>query len=184
MISKEDLNQLRVDLSLQSKNGIDFILSASIIWLGIAFIWTLDFNAYDKSVFTFVVGSLMLPAALLFSKVLKTNWTNKENPLQPLGLLLNVAQLFYFPFLIFTLIKMPDYFAMGYAIVTGAHFFPYAWFYKVKAYAFFAGIISVGALILGLTLPGEKMYILPLCMSLCLILLGGFLYADYKRKLN
>jgi hypothetical protein len=184
MITEKDINQLRVNLSVQSKNGLDFIFAASLIWLGIAFIWTLDFNTYDKSVFTFFAGGFMLPLALTLSKVLKTKWSNKENPLQPLGMLLNLAQLFYFPFLIFTLIKMPDYFAMVYAIVTGAHFFPYAWFYKVKAYAFFAGIISLGALILGLTLQVEQMYFLPLGMSVCLLVLAGFLYVDYKRKLN
>ncbi|HNW48777.1 MAG TPA: hypothetical protein PKK88_03535, partial [Bacteroidales bacterium] len=42
------------------------------IWLAIAFIWTLNGSSYDKSILTFIVGSLMLPLALLLSKVLKT----------------------------------------------------------------------------------------------------------------
>jgi len=124
----------------------------------------------------------MLPLALLLSKVLKTVWTNKGNPLQPLGLWLNFAQLLYFPFLILTLIKMPDYFAMVYVIITGAHFFPYAWFYKTNLYAIFAGIISFGALILGLILPVEKTYLVPVFMSASLVILTILLYLDSKKK--
>ena len=183
MVTKENFDNLRVELSVKSKNGLDFTLSASIIWLLIAFIWTLKGSSYDKSILTFIVGSLMLPLALLMSKVLKTVWTNKDNPLQPLGLWLNFAQLLYFPFLIFTLMKMPDYFAMVYVIITGAHFFPYAWFYKTNLYAIFAGIISFGALALGLLLPLEKTYLVPVFMSVSLAILTVLLYLDSKKKL-
>ena len=109
MVTQENLDSLRIELSVKSKNGLDFTLAASIVWLSIAFIWTLNTSSYNKSVLTFIVGGFMLPLALLFSKILKTNWKNKDNPLQPLGLWFNFAQLFYFPFLIFILIKMPDY---------------------------------------------------------------------------
>ena len=128
----ESLDKLRDDLSLKARNGIDFTLSATLIWLLVAFIWSLSIDSYNKSVLVFMVSSLLLPTALGLSKILKTQWKIEGNPLQPLGLWLNFAQLFYFPFLIFVLIKMPDYFVMTYAIITGAHLFPYAWFYRTK----------------------------------------------------
>jgi hypothetical protein len=181
-MTNESLDKLRVSLSVRSKNGLDFTLSAGIIWLIIAWIWTLNFKSYDKSVFTFIVGALMMPLTFLFSKLFKTTWTNKENPLQPLGLWLNFSQLFYFPFLIFSLIKFPDYFAMVYVIITGGHFFPYAWFYKTNLYAVFAGIITIGAMTLGLILPVEKMYFIPLMMSISLIILTILLFVDSKKK--
>jgi CHASE2 domain-containing sensor protein len=77
---------------------------------------------------------------------------------------------------------MPDYFAMVYVIITGAHFFPYAWFYKTNLYAIFAGIISFGALILGLILPVEKTYLVPVFMSASLVVLTILLYVDSKKK--
>ena len=182
MINKKDLDGLRVDMSIQSKNGMDFILSASVIWVFIGFVWTLDFSAYNKSVLTFMIGAPMMPLAFLFSKVLKTNWKNKENPLQPFGIWLNVAQILYFPFLVFILMKMPDYFVMGYAIITGAHFLPYAWFYKTKVYIFSAIVLAVGALIAGLYLPVENMFIIPFATSAVLFIVVFFLYFDYKKK--
>jgi hypothetical protein len=181
-MKNESIDELRVNLSVKSKNGLDFTLSAGIIWIIIAWIWTLDFKSYDKSVFTFIVGVLMMPLAFLFSKLFKTTWTNRGNPLQPLGLWLNFSQLFYFPFLIFSLIKFPDYFVMVYAIITGGHFFPYAWFYKTNLYAVFAGTISLGSMALGLMLPVEKMYLIPILMSVSLIILTILLLFDSKKK--
>ncbi len=182
MIAQEDFYKLRLSLSIKAKNGLDFILASSIVWLLIAFVWTIKASSYDKSILTFIIGSLMLPLALVFSKLFKTIWTDKDNPLQPLGLILNLAQLFYFPFLILILIKMPEFFVVVYAIITGAHFFPYAWFYKTNLYAIFAGLISVGSLTLGLLLSTETVYIVPIFMSALMLLLAILLHFDYKKK--
>ncbi len=181
-MTTEKLDDLRTELSVKSKNGIDFTLAAGIIWLFITFLWTLSFKSYDKSILVFIAGGPLLPIAFLFSKLLKTNWKLKDNPLQPLGLWLNFAQLFYFPFLIFTMIKMPDYFIMVYAIITGGHFFPYSWFYKTNWYAIFGGIIVLGVLLLGLNLPNEKMYLIALYTGISLFILTVFLYFDATKK--
>jgi len=181
-MNSEKLDELRNGLSVKSKNGIDFTLAASIIWFVIVFLWRLEFKPYDKAIFVFIAGGPLLPLAFLFSKLLKTNWKIKDNPLQPLGLWLNFAQLFYFPFLIFTMIKMPDYFIMTYAIITGGHLFPYAWFYRTNWYAIFAGIIVLGSLFLGLSLPNEKMYFVALFTSISLFILTICLYFDTMKK--
>jgi hypothetical protein len=180
-MNAEQLNELRVELSVKSKNGIDFTLAASIIWFVIVFIWRLPYKSYDKSILVFIAGGPMLPLAFLFSKLLKTNWKVKDNPLHQLGLWLNFAQLFYFPFLVFTMIKMPDYFMMTYAIITGAHLFPFAWFYKTYWYAIFAGIIALGSLLIGLFMPNEKMYVVALFTSIALFILTSCLLFDVKR---
>ncbi len=183
-MTTENLDKLRIELSVKSKNGIDFTMAAGIIWLFIAFLWTLSFKPYDKAIFVFIAGGPLLPLAFLFSKLLKTNWKIKDNPLQSLGLWLNFAQLFYFPFLIFTMIKMPDYFIMVYAIITGGHFFPYSWFYKTIWYAIFGGIIVLGVLLLGLNLPNEKMYYVAIYTSITLFILTILLYFDTINKLK
>lgn len=182
-MNKSDLNKLKLELSIKSKNGIDFITSATIIWLVIAYVWTLPFSSYEKSIFTFIIGSFMMPLVLVFSKIFKTKWKIKDNPLQSLGLWLNFAQLFYFPFLVFILLKQPDYFLMAYIIITGAHFFPYAWFYNEKGYAIMAGIISVGALLISLNIVPEKMYLVGIFIGICLVILAFWISLSYKRKM-
>jgi hypothetical protein len=182
MIDKNSFDQLRIELSIKAKNGIDFITAASIVWLAISYLWTLNISPYNQSILTFCVGAVMLPLAFLFSKIFKTTWSIKTNPLEPLGLWLNFAQLFYFPFLFFTLSKMPEYFVMVYVIITGAHFFPYSWYYKNKLYAISAGVISVGAFLLGTYLPTDKIYLIPLLLSVYLMVLAILLYYDFKSK--
>jgi len=184
MITKNYIDDLRIDLSLKAKNGLNFTLSAGFTWLLISWIWTLNFNSYNKSILTFMAGALMLPLSLLFAKVLKIKMVNKENQLHPLGLWLNISQLFYFPFLIFSLIKFPDNFVMIYVIITGAHFFPYSWFYKTNLYAIFAGLIAVGAMFLGLISEPKDLYIIPVFISILLFLLTILLYFDFKKKVN
>ncbi len=181
MVDQKTFDQLRIELSVKAKNGIDFITAASIVWLAISYIWTLNITPYNQSILTFCIGAVMLPLAGLFSKFFKTSWKIKGNPLEPLGLWLNFAQLFYFPFLFFTLSKMPEYFVMVYVIITGAHFFPYSWYYKNKLYAISAGVISIGAFLLGTLLP-DKIYLIPLLTSFYLIAMAILLYFDFKGK--
>ena len=184
-MKKDELDKLRNQLSAESKNGIDFTIAATIIWAAIAFIWTLKTDSYNKSILVFIAGGPLLPLAFMLSKILKTNWKVQDNPLQPLGLWLNFAQLFYFPFLIFILIKQPDYFLMTYAIITGAHFFPYSWFYRTKWYAIFAGIISVGSLFLTFNIKVENQFYIGVWTSVCLFILTLGLIVDFrKRKKN
>lgn len=182
-MNQNDLDSLRLELSVKAKNGLDFIIAAIIVWSVISLIWTLPYTNYSKSVLTFIAGGPMLPLALLISKILKTDWKVKDNPLQPLGLWLNFAQLFYFPILVFVLIRQPEYFVLTYIIITGAHFFPYAWYYNVRAFAVMAGVISFGSMMVALYVRPEQLYLIPVCMVCSLIILAAWLYVSYKRNL-
>lgn len=180
-MKQDEFRNLKTEIQLQAKKGVDFILGAGIIWLGIYFIWTIDQPSYDKSILTFIFGSLLLPLALGLSKVLKTNWKIKNNPLQALGLWLNFAQLIYFPFLIFMLIRYPDYFIMAYAIITGAHLFPYAWFYDEIGYAVAAILVSVGSMLFALIGDAGNIAWIPLFTSVVLWLFAAWIFIANKR---
>ena len=181
-MNQNDLDKLRLELSVKAKNGLDFIVAAIIVWSLISFIWTLSYSDYDKSVMTFIVGGPMLPLAFLLSKVFKTTWKVENNPLDPLGLWLNFAQLFYFPMLVFVLIMKPEYFVLCYVIITGAHFFPYAWYYNTKAFAVMAGVISLGSMAIALTVQPANLYLIPLFMVGSLLVLAVWLFLDFKQS--
>lgn len=169
-MKNNDFSLLKYEVQKQNKLGVDFLVAATVLWFIITYIWHLDFTSYNRSIFTFMIGGLLLPLAYGFSKVFRTNWKVKNNPLQPLGLWINFAQLIYFPFLIFILIKQPDYFIMTYAIITGAHFFPYTWFYDEVGYAVASVLISVGALLIALNVYDEMMWMVPLFTALILLI--------------
>lgn len=177
-------NDFRLELSLKAKNGLEFIISGMILWIIITIVWTMNLSGYNKGILTFMVSGLMFPMAFGLSRLLKTQWKIKDNPLHPIGVRLNIAQLFYFPFLIFVMVKVPDYFLMTYAIITGAHLFPYGWFYNETGYSLMAGLMSVGSLVLGLYLPGNQMYLIGVSMSLSFFVLAIWLYLSYRKKAN
>lgn len=171
--TNQSLDNLKKEIQLKAKLGIDFILAAGIVWFIIFLLWKYTKNtSYDKSVFTFMLSAVLLPLALGLSKIFKTEWKIKNNPLQPLGLWLNFAQLIYFPFLVFMLIIHPDYFIMAYAIVTGAHLFPYAWFYNEFGYAIAAVTISVGSLLIAIFQETDSMLSIPAFTSVIMFLLA------------
>ncbi len=184
MNTSSPLGKLKQEIQLKAKNGIDFILAAAITWFVICLIWKFSTNSsYDKSIQTFIFGAMLIPLAFGLSKLLKTNWKIKDNELQPLGLWLNFAQLIYFPFLVFVLIKYPDYFIMAYAIITGAHLFPYAWFYDEMGYAIAAVVISVGAMMIALLVTPADIFYVPLFTASILLILGIWIFVQ-NRKLH
>lgn len=174
---------LQQEVIIKNKNGINFIVSACICWLLIAINWLMPFSAEEKALYTFFCTAPMMPLAVIFSKVFKTTWKMPDNPLNPLGLWLNIAQLLYFPFVFIFFSSYPDQFVMAFAIITGAHFFPYAWFYKTKAYAIMAGFISVGATILGTQLSTHNATYIGFFMALSLMILALWIFFDYKKVL-
>lgn len=182
-MNQYNLDGLKYEIRVKAKLGINFIVAGGILWFVFCVIWKLGLTSFNKSVLTFMTGALLLPLAYGLSKMLKVDWKLKDNPLQPLGLWLNFAQLVYFPFLIFILIKDPDYFIMTYAIITGAHLFPYAWYYDHRGYLVSAIVISLGCLLIGLNVTVEVMWIIPLFTSLVLFLFAIWISISLK-KLN
>ena len=71
---------------------------------------------------------------------------------------------------------------MTYGIITGAHFFPYAWLYLTRAYAVAAGFIALGCLVLELTVGPAQPSLIPVFVALSLAGLAGLAYAAYRRN--
>lgn len=129
-----------------------------------------------------IAPAIMFPLSVVISKLIKADWKLENNPLRNLGLLLNIAQLIYFPILIWAFIVNPEGAVLMFAIITGAHLFPYGWFYHAKAYYVMAPIISIGVFLLFLFLEDTFLFVIPLFMVEFLIVLVILLVADYRKK--
>ncbi len=182
--SVKDINHIRIQLSIKTKNGLSFILAATVCWAFIALIWKIPAPPRLNAFRMFFAIAPMMPLARLFSKVLKTSWKVKGNPLRSLGLWLNLAQLFYFPFIFIAFYKHPEDMPMTFAIITGAHLFPFAWYYMARPYAVMAGIISVGAALVGSMVSESQFFLVPLYMTGTLLILAGLLYIDLRKKIK
>lgn len=179
-----ELNKIRRELSVQGKNGIGFLISATVIWAIIAIIFSQRIEIDQKNVYMLFSTGLMFPLSVGISTFIRADWKLKNNPLGKLGLYLNLAQLIYFPILFWGMIKSPEDAIIFFAIITGAHFFPYGWFYHTKAFYVMASVISVSIMFLGLYLNGNHLWFIPFSMTILLIILIFWLYLDYKGKMK
>lgn len=184
MENQASFPQLRHEVIVENKNGVNFIVAASICWLLISITWLLPLSEQNKAIYTFFCTAPMMPLAYLFSKVFNTTWKIKNNPLNELGLWLNFAQLFYFPFVFIFFAQYPEQFVMAFAIITGAHFFPYAWFYQTKAYAIMAGVISLTSALIGTQVSQNPSFLIASFMTASLWLLSIWIFMDYKNAVQ
>lgn len=169
-------------MSLNGKNGIAFLLAASFIWILITVIFCLPLDIYRKNILLLMSTGLMFPLSILISKLLKADWRFENNPLSDLGVYLNVAQIIYFPIVFWAMGHSGTEVVLFFAIITGAHFYPYGWYYNAKPYYIMSPIIAVVILSIGWLLNGEKLWVIPLAMVVLLYLLIFSLYVNYRKK--
>jgi len=179
-----NVNELRNELAIRCKNGLQFLLAANIVWVIILVIFLLPYEIESKNILTLYSTGIMFPLAILISKIIKADWKTNDNPLGMLGLYINLAQLMYFPILIFAFDKAPNQFIIFFGVITGAHLFPYAWFYNTKVYSIMAPVISVLVIIIGWDIDITRLWLIPLSMMVLLIILNIWLYIEYKVHLQ
>ncbi|WP_147535745.1 DUF7010 family protein [Bacillus marasmi] len=177
-----DLVQIKNDLSIRGKNGIGFLLSGSVIWTIITVIFFQEMDIQIKNILMLFATGIMFPLAILISKIIKAEWIFKDVPLSSLGVIFNVAQFFYFPIMFYAFAKSPNEMVLFFAIITGAHFFPYGWLYNCKPFYFLSPILAVMIVIIGWSLEPSKLWLIPLSLVIMLLLLITMLYVDYMKK--
>ncbi|MGL4335284.1 MAG: DUF7010 family protein [Turicibacter sp.] len=179
-----NLIHLQNELSLRCKNGIGFLLSATLIWSIILVIFLLPLEIEQQNLFTFFSTGIMFPVAILCSKLIKSDWNTNDHPLGMLGLYLNLAQLMYFPILFFTFNAAPEFMIIFFAIITVAHLFPYGWLYNEKAYYILSPLLSVILLIISWMITISTLWVIPAMMIISLIVLNSWLFISYTQKVK
>lgn len=177
-----NIDRLRAECSIGAKNGISFLLAAVILWLCFGLLFLQPFAIRLKNVIVLMLTALLFPLSLGISKVIKAEWWQKRNPLSGLGLILNYAQLAYFPIILWAFLQMPEKMIAMFAIITGAHLFPYGWFYHARGYYVMALIIACSMMLMDWIVSSSQLWIIPMLMSVLLFLLVVWLWIDYRRK--
>ena len=149
-----NLEELRDSIVIEQKKGLPFIMTSVVIWSLITIVSLLDIPVMTGNLLVFCCAAPLLPLSFLIGKILKVDIFSKENPLSRLGLLFTLNQLLYLLIVMWVYRAVPEKMVMVYAMVFGAHLFPYSWLYKSKAYMFFAIAIPILSLILGMMFSG------------------------------
>jgi hypothetical protein len=94
-----------------------------------------------------------MPLAFMISKIIKVDFTNKDNPLTNLGVLFSANQILYLLIAMWIYAAVPDKMVMILAMIFGAHLLPYGWLYQSKSYTVLSIVIPIVTLIIGLNFP-------------------------------
>lgn len=147
--NKTDLENLRNDIVIKQKKGLPFIGASVAIWLLILIVIMLDLPQDKENLFVFCCSCPLLPISWMIGKVIKVDIFDKSNPLGNVGFLFTCNQFLYLLIVMWVFSAVPDKMTMVYAMVFGAHLFPYAWLYKSLSYRIFSIAIPIVSLIVG-----------------------------------
>lgn len=142
-MNKEELTKAKKAYAISQKCGAHFISASLIIWIFIAIVSFLDISLYYKNALSLYSSVLLMPLALLFSKIYKIKFSDNENPLNSAGIIFALNQMLYLIVVILVWIVKPEQMITAYAIVVGAHFLPYSWLYDSKTYRVVSIVIPV-----------------------------------------
>ena len=181
-MTEQQLHDMRRSFAIRGKNGVGFLMAAVVIWLAITVIFTSPLGIEMKNILLLFTTGFMFPLSILFTTIIKAEWRFKGEPLAGLGGVLNVAQIIYFPLVFWAFVESPEHLVIFFAIIIGAHFLPYGWFYHTKIYYVMSIIISVGILIIGWTISSQLIWLIPFTMTILLVVLIGLLYMNYKKR--
>ena len=123
-----NLEELKDSIVIEQKKGLPYIITSVVIWSLIIIVSLLDIPVMTRNLLVFCCATPLLPLSYLIGKLLKVDIFSKDNPLSKLGLLFTLNQLLYLLIVMWVYRAVPEKKVMVYAMVFGAHLFPYPLF--------------------------------------------------------
>ena len=174
-----NLELLKKDCSIKQKKGIHFIIASIFIWFIILIVQLTNLPIITKNLLTFCCTAPLIPLSFLISKVLKIKFSDKSNPLNTLGIIFSVNQIIYLLIPMWFFNAIPNKMLMVFAMIFGAHLFPFSWLYDSKSYLVLSIIIPILSLIVGLNFEN---YILALIILVIEIIFAISLFFENKKQ--
>ncbi|HUL74710.1 MAG TPA: hypothetical protein VLT86_16485 [Vicinamibacterales bacterium] len=160
------LNAERRRISTTSKRGIGMPAAGLLFWLAAAWL-TRRFPAPQAVLYTFFLTGLVFPVGVALTRAAGGNLFTRSAGLTPLGLQLAALQAFFWPIIILVYRLSPEWTPWAMAILFGAHFLPYAWLHRSRAYAFLSASVAVSLSGLALVTRAPMTAAVPLVAAAC-----------------
>ena len=144
------LSELKIEFAVRQKKGLPFILASAALWTIMLTAFLTDWSLQTKNLIAMGCSALLMPAGMLFGRIIHVDIFSKENPLSGLSVVAALNQLLYLPIVLWAMYAAPEKMIMLYAITVGAHFLPYYWIYFSPTYFYASIVIPVVSLVLGL----------------------------------
>jgi hypothetical protein len=158
------LTQLQVEIIRSAKRGYPILVSAAGFF---ALVAALGLTLPQRTLgLVWIFGMMVIfPAGVALGSVLKARVITTNNPLGTLGGLVAGTQAFFIPVFIVIYQFVPQYLPLAVGLLGGAHFLPYSWIYRSRAYLFVTLGTCLSALLLGTAFASHAYTVVPLSMS-------------------
>ena len=174
---------MRANMAKRGKAGISFILASILIWAAISVIWLLPLpNILTKNFLTFCFAAILVPITFALSRIVRGEFSVKDDPLNNLGLLFSLNQILYLLIAIWAFSGAPEKMVVIIAVIFGAHLLPFFWLYRSRAYLVMAIAIPILITVVGWNLIDSRLFIIPVTMFFIEIIFSFWLFLENKRR--
>lgn len=109
---------------------------------------------------------VIFPTGVMLGALLRINVMTRDNPLGTLGGLVAAVQAFFIPVFIVVYQFTPQYLPLAVGLLGGAHFLPYSWIYRSRAYIFVSVGTGLASLVAGTVALSSAYTLVPLAIAL------------------
>ena len=176
---KTNINELRREAQVIQMKGAPYMMASVILWACATICHILPVSLYMKNLLTFCCPMLLVPLALLFSKMIGADiFKTTDNPVNKLGILCTCNQLLYLLIVMWAFSMNPEVMMMLFAMVFGAHLLPFSWIYESKTYLVMSIVTTLGSLLTACVF-GEV--VMGVFMVICQIITSVLLLAECRK---
>jgi hypothetical protein len=177
------LDAARIEVSASSAGGAPFLMcfGATLLACSAA---SFFIDRQTAALLVLFQGGVALPAAFWLER--KMGWSRMaaDNPLKPLSIQLAMSQIVALPVVLLVYTMNPAGVPLAMAAVAGGHFLPYAWLQRTPVYVVLAVVVSLGALVVQLTLKSDAFPYVLLLMTASYWAASPLVYSNARRLGN
>ncbi len=162
--STKTLAELQTEIIRSARRGYPILITAAGFFAVIA---ALSFVLPTHTLgLAWLFGMMIIfPSGVVLGRFLGVQLVTTDNPLGTLGGLVSGIQGAFIPVFIVIYQFVPQYLPLAVGLLGGAHFLPYAWIYRSRAYWFVTLGTCLSALVIGIGLVSKAYVAVPLSMA-------------------
>lgn len=173
------LDGLRTELKIEQGAGFPFVFGGACLASLICLVYYLPLSLSLQNMLTLCLSPLLLVFALIMGRFLQLNILDRSHPLSSLGLYLSINQMLYLLIVLISCNAYPQAMLLFYVIIHAGHFWPFAWLYKVKAYAYMSVAMTLLSLPIRLFFNNQGLALFLMTASWLFVLV---LWQEYNNQ--
>lgn len=166
-----DLDRARAEVTAASSGGAPFLFAFALT-LGLTGIAAFWLDVRTTALITLFQGNAALPLAFGLERLMSDVRLSDDNPLKPLSIQLAMSQILALPIVLIVYQFVPAAVPAAMGAIGAAHFLPYVWLQRARAYLWLALAASIGTFTLAVVLRGSAAPWTLLFLSTCYVVTG------------